>query len=88
MQKIKSEVTGTVWRVEVQVGQEVATDDVLVIVESMKMEIPIVAGRAGKVSEILVGEGDPVADDQVVVHFYKCNGIFKSREPTVNIVRP
>jgi len=68
MQKIKSEVTGTVWRVEVQVGQEVATDDVLVIVESMKMEIPIVAERAGKVSEILVGEGDPVADDQVVVH--------------------
>jgi acetyl-CoA carboxylase biotin carboxyl carrier protein len=68
MQKIKSEVTGTVWKVEVQVGQEVATDDVLVIVESMKMEIPIVAERAGKVSEILVGEGDPVADDQVVVH--------------------
>ena len=68
MQKIKSEVTGTVWKVEVQVGQEVATDDVLVIVQSMKMEIPIVAERAGKVSEILVGEGDPVADDQVVVH--------------------
>ena len=68
MQKIKSEVTGTVWKVEVQVGQEVVTDDVLVIVESMKMEIPIVAERAGKVSEILVGEGDPVADDQVVVH--------------------
>jgi acetyl-CoA carboxylase biotin carboxyl carrier protein len=68
MQKIKSEVTGTVWKVEVQVGQEVATDDVLVIVESMKMEIPIVAEIAGKVSEILVGEGDPVADDQVVVH--------------------
>lgn len=68
MQKIKSEVTGTVWKVEVQVGQEVAMDDVLVIVESMKMEIPIVAERAGKVSEILVGEGDPVADDQVVVH--------------------
>jgi acetyl-CoA carboxylase biotin carboxyl carrier protein len=68
MHKIKSEVTGTVWKVEVQVGQEVAMDEVLIIVESMKMEIPIVAERAGKVSEILVGEGDPVADDQVVVH--------------------
>lgn len=68
MMKIKSEVTGTVWKVEVQVGQEVAADDVLIIVESMKMEIPIVAERAGQISEIFVGEGDPVADDQVVIH--------------------
>ena len=67
MHKIKSEVTGTVWKVEVQVGQEVAMDEVLIIVESMKMEIPIVAENAGVVSEIYVGEGDPVADDQLVI---------------------
>jgi acetyl-CoA carboxylase biotin carboxyl carrier protein len=67
MQKIRSEVTGTVWKVQVKEGQQVAADEVLIIVESMKMEIPIVAERAGVVSEIYVGEGDPVADDQLVI---------------------
>lgn len=67
MQKIRSEVTGTVWKVQVQAGQQVAADEVLIIVESMKMEIPIVAESAGVVSEIYVGEGDPVADDQLVI---------------------
>jgi acetyl-CoA carboxylase biotin carboxyl carrier protein len=67
MQKIRSEVTGTVWKVQVQTGQQVVADEVLIIVESMKMEIPIVAERAGVVSEIYVGEGDPVADDQLVI---------------------
>ena len=67
MQKIRSEVTGTVWKVQVQAGQQVAADEVLIIVESMKMEIPIVAESAGVVSEVDVGEGDPVADDQLVI---------------------
>jgi biotin carboxyl carrier protein len=67
MQKIRSEVTGTVWKVQVKEGQQVAADEVLIIVESMKMEIPIVAESAGVVSEIYVGEGDPVADDQLVI---------------------
>jgi acetyl-CoA carboxylase biotin carboxyl carrier protein len=68
MLKIKSEVTGTVWKVLVSAGQNVEADEVLVIVESMKMEIPIAAERSGQVSEIFVAEGDPVAEDQVVVH--------------------
>jgi acetyl-CoA carboxylase biotin carboxyl carrier protein len=67
MQKIRSEVTGTVWKVQVKEGQKVEADEVLIIVESMKMEIPIVAENAGVVSEIYVGEGDPVADDQLVI---------------------
>lgn len=67
MHKIRSEVTGTVWKVQVQAGQQVVADEVLIIVESMKMEIPIVAEFAGVVSEIYVGEGDPVADDQLVI---------------------
>jgi biotin carboxyl carrier protein len=66
MQKIRSEVTGSVWKVEVAVGQSVSEGDTLIIVESMKMEIPISAPAAGVVSEILVAEGEPVADDQVV----------------------
>ncbi|MEN9995807.1 MAG: Biotin/lipoyl attachment protein [Pseudomonadota bacterium] len=68
MLKIKSEVTGTVWKVLVSPGQSVEADEVLAIVESMKMEIPIAAERAGQVSEVLVAEGDPVAEDQVVIH--------------------
>ena len=68
MHKVRSEITGSVWKVEVAVGQTVAEGDTLVIVESMKMEIPISAPAAGVVAEIFVAEGEPVADDQVVIH--------------------
>ena len=68
MHKVRSEITGSVWKVEVAVGQSVAEGDTLVIVESMKTEIPISAPAAGVVAEIFVAEGEPVADDQVVIH--------------------
>ena len=68
MHKVRSEITGSVWKVEVAVGQSVSEGDTLVIVESMKMEIPIIAPASGVVTEILIAEGEPVADDQVVVH--------------------
>ncbi len=68
MHKVRSEISGSVWKVEVAVGQAVAEGDTLVIVESMKMEIPISAPASGVVTEILIAEGEPVADDQVVVH--------------------
>jgi len=68
MHKVRSEITGSVWKVEVAVGQSVAEGDTLVIVESMKMEIPISAPAAGVIAEIFVAEGEPVADDQVVIH--------------------
>lgn len=68
MHKVRSEITGSVWKVEVAVGQAVVEGDTLVIVESMKMEIPISAPASGVVAEIFVAEGEPVADDQVVVH--------------------
>jgi len=68
MHKVRSEITGSVWKVEVAVGQSVSEGDTLVIVESMKMEIPISAPASGVVSEILIAEGEPVADDQVVIH--------------------
>ena len=68
MHKVRSEITGSVWKLEVAVGQSVSEGDTLVIVESMKMEIPISAPAAGVVRDILIAEGEPVADDQVVIH--------------------
>ncbi len=67
MHKVRSEVTGSVWKVEIAVGQSVGEGETLLIVESMKMEIPISAPASGVVSELLVAEGEAVADDQVVV---------------------
>ncbi|MBK6360384.1 MAG: acetyl-CoA carboxylase biotin carboxyl carrier protein subunit [Comamonadaceae bacterium] len=68
MHKVRSEITGSVWKVEVAVGQAVVEGDTLVIVESMKMEIPISAPASGVVADILIAEGEPVVDDQVVIH--------------------
>jgi acetyl-CoA carboxylase biotin carboxyl carrier protein len=67
MTAVRTEVAGSVWKVEVAVGQSVAAGDALVIVESMKMEIPIEAPAAGTVVEIRVAEGERVAEGAVVV---------------------
>lgn len=67
MQQVRSEVSGSVWKLEVAPGQAVAEGDTLLIVESMKMEIPVTAPGAGVVRELLVAQGDPVVDDQVLV---------------------
>lgn len=65
--KVLSEVSGSVWKVEVAVGQAVAEGETLLIVESMKMEIPVSAPKAGTVVEICAAEGDAVADGQLLV---------------------
>lgn len=65
--RVAAEVAGKVWKIEAVIGQSVVADDTLIIIESMKMEIPVVAPRAGVVSEITVLEGDPVAEGQIVV---------------------
>ncbi len=67
MSDVCSEVAGNVWKVLAQVGQQVAEGDVLAIIESMKMEIPVEAPRAGQVRAIKVAEGEPVAEGAVVV---------------------
>ena len=64
--RVATEVAGKVWKIEAAIGQSVAAEDTLIIIESMKMEIPVVAPRAGVVSEIMVREGDPVAEGQIV----------------------
>lgn len=61
---VKSEIAGSVWKIEVAVGQAVASGAVLIILESMKMEIPIEAPFAGRVAEILTTEGMAVGEDQ------------------------
>lgn len=63
---IESEVTGTVWKVEVSVGDEVSEGDVLLILESMKMEIPVESPIDGLVSELRVEPEEAVEEDQVV----------------------
>ncbi|MBF2755980.1 MAG: biotin/lipoyl-binding protein [Gammaproteobacteria bacterium AqS3] len=63
----ETEVNGRVWKLKVAPGDAVAAGDVLMILESMKMEIPVEATASGVVSEVLVGEGDEVADGDIVV---------------------
>jgi acetyl-CoA carboxylase biotin carboxyl carrier protein len=65
--KINSEVAGTVWKIEAQVGQTVGEEDVILIVESMKMEIPVTAPSKGKIVEIKVTEGEQISDQQLLV---------------------
>ena len=66
---IKSEIAGTVWKLEAKPGDTVETDDILIILESMKMEIPVLAPRKGSVAEFRVGEGEPVTEGQVLALF-------------------
>ena len=66
-QEIKAHITGTVWKIEVEVGEEVEEDDDFVILESMKMEMPIAAEFDCVVEEILVEEGDAVEEGQVLL---------------------
>jgi biotin carboxyl carrier protein len=67
MPVVRTEVAGNVWTVEVSVGQRVAAGDPLVIVESMKMEIPVEAPVDGTVTGIAVTKGDRVAEGAAVV---------------------
>ena len=65
--KVRSEIAGSVWKIEVAIGDSVAEDDPLIVLESMKMEIPLLSPRAGVVREILVVEGDPIDEGDVAV---------------------
>ena len=63
MSEIRAPITGNVWKVLVAEGDEVAVDDVVAILESMKLEIPVEAESAGVVARVLVAVGDPVGED-------------------------
>ena len=64
--KITTEIAGQVWKLVAQQGDDVAVDAPIVILESMKMEIPILAPTAGKLIELHVAEEDMVAEGQLI----------------------
>jgi acetyl-CoA carboxylase biotin carboxyl carrier protein len=63
---VKVEITGTVWKIVTKVGDKVEEDDEIMILESMKMEIPVLAPEDGTIKSILVKEGASVVEDQTV----------------------
>jgi acetyl-CoA carboxylase biotin carboxyl carrier protein len=67
MTDIEAHITGTVWKVEVAVGDEISDGDTVVILESMKMEMPVETEDDGKVAEIRVEEGQSVSEGEVLV---------------------
>ncbi len=64
---VPAHITGTVWKIEKKVGDEVQAGDVLVILESMKMEMPVEAPGAGKVEKIACSESQAVNEGDVLV---------------------
>jgi acetyl-CoA carboxylase biotin carboxyl carrier protein len=62
----KTEVTGAVWKIVTEVGQKVEAGDTIMIIESMKMEIPVVIEEGGTIDKFLVEEKTPVSEGQVV----------------------
>jgi acetyl-CoA carboxylase biotin carboxyl carrier protein len=64
--ELKTDITGSVWKVLKQPGDSIDEEEPLLIMESMKMEVPVISPDAGVVREILVKEGDIVSDGTVV----------------------
>lgn len=64
--KIRSEILATVWKVEVALGAKVAEGETIILLESMKMEIPVLAPVAGTIVQLLVQDADSVAEGQVL----------------------
>ena len=67
MPDVEAHITGTVWKIECEVGQEIEDGDTVVIIESMKMEMPVEAEDDGTVKEIRCQEGQSVKEGDVLV---------------------
>jgi acetyl-CoA carboxylase biotin carboxyl carrier protein len=65
--EVEAHITGTVWKVEVEVGDQIEEGDTVAILESMKMEMPVEAEDPGVVKEILVEEGQSVSEGEPLV---------------------
>ena len=63
---VKAELVGNLWKIVTEVGQHVEEDDTIMILESMKMEIPITSPISGTIKEIRVREGEVVQEGQTV----------------------
>jgi acetyl-CoA carboxylase biotin carboxyl carrier protein len=64
---VEAHITGTVWKIEVEVGDSVDEGDAVVILESMKMEMPVEAEDPGVVKQILCAEGQSVSEGDTLV---------------------
>jgi acetyl-CoA carboxylase biotin carboxyl carrier protein len=64
---VEAHITGTVWKIECKVGDDIEEGDTLVILESMKMEMPVEAEDDGKVKEIMCEEGQAVSEGDTLV---------------------
>ena len=67
MPEVEAHITGTVWKIECEVGDRIEEGDTVVILESMKMEMPVEAEDAGLVREILCEEGQAVNEGDTLV---------------------
>ena len=67
MPDVEAHITGTVWKIECEVGQEITEGDTVVILESMKMEMPVEAEDDGTVTAIVCKEGQSVAEGDTMV---------------------
>ena len=67
MPNVEAHITGNVWKIEVAVGDSISEGDTVVILESMKMEIPVEAEDDGTVSEIRCAEGQAVSEGDVLI---------------------
>ncbi len=66
--QVRAGITGTVWKIVAKVGDQVEEEQTLAILESMKMEIPVLAPCAGRVAQVAVVEGAAVEDDSILFH--------------------
>lgn len=64
---VEAHITGTVWKIEVKVGDQVSEGDTVVILESMKMEMPVEAPTSGTVESIVIEEGQAVDEGAVLL---------------------
>ncbi len=65
--QVKAELAGNLWKIVVREGQQVRADETLMILESMKMEIPVNAPIAGQVTKIHIREGQTVQEGQLLI---------------------
>jgi acetyl-CoA carboxylase biotin carboxyl carrier protein len=63
---VKTEITGSIWKILATVGQKIEEDEPILILESMKMEIPVTATESGTLVSILAAEGDTITEGTVV----------------------
>jgi acetyl-CoA carboxylase biotin carboxyl carrier protein len=66
MTELKADVTGSVWKIVASSGQVLQPGDTVMILESMKMEIPVLAEDGGTLTELRVAEGQPVSEGQTL----------------------